>query len=297
MKLLSKKVTVEQIHKEFDDAEQKTLDACEALLNELNIPTESKIERKGELAEKIGFVNSEIVKKANYYKEKRKQEENKLRLAKETINLINDYKVRYTEKIIPVSELERICEKYNLIHAPIANYVKDIPEKNLIEISEAKKLSDKDNPELVFNFEGNTEFFKFLKEAFGKTENISELEIREKVISIHGRCPEGWDNPTIHSTGLFIISRKCINNYAFYYKCITVDKTGYFIAAPKSHFNLDGISKKSKFGFFNVSVTEEIKDPVVFEYMKGDLVRIITKWGTDDDQSYLDPSLTNEILN
>jgi hypothetical protein len=78
---------------------------------------------------------------------------------------------------------------------------------------------------------------------------------------------------------------------------ITIDKSGFFIAAPKTHFNLKGLTQKSKFGFFNVLTVTVPKDPIVFEYCKNGICRIITKWGTSDDQSYLDPALTNEIYN
>lgn len=40
-----------------------------------------------------------------------------------------------------------------------------------------------------------------------------------------------------------------------------------------------------------------LADPVVFEYCKNNICRIVTKWGTEDDQAYLDPLLTNEIEN
>lgn len=85
---------------------------------------------------------------------------------------------------------------------------------------------------------------------------------------------------------------------SLYYEAelIKIEKSGLFIAAPNSHFDLRGLSKRSTFGFFNVQ-TSDLKDPVVFEYCKDDICRIITKWGTDDDQSYLDPRLLNETLN
>jgi hypothetical protein len=43
--------------------------------------------------------------------------------------------------------------------------------------------------------------------------------------------------------------------------------------------------------------TVEVKDPIVFQFCKGDICRIITKWGTSDDQSYLDPLVINETMN
>jgi hypothetical protein len=119
------------------------------------------------------------------------------------------------------------------------------------------------------------------------------------------KCIEGIEV----EDSIYIWNNDEINNYfklpenTYYYKyhttvrtIIRTNKKGLFIAAPKSHFNLEGLNKKSKFGFFNVTVTE-VKDPVVFEYCKNDIVRIVTKWGTEDDKAYLDPILTDEKLN
>lgn len=75
-----------------------------------------------------------------------------------------------------------------------------------------------------------------------------------------------------------------------------INKQGLFIAAPASHFNLDGVDKKTEFGYFQTEIIE-VKDPVVYEYCKNNICRIVTKWGTDDDQSYLDSALLNESHN
>lgn len=64
-----------------------------------------------------------------------------------------------------------------------------------------------------------------------------------------------------------------------------------------SHFDTTGLTQTSTNGFSKTVIHREVKDPVVFEFCKGGFVRIISKWGTDDDQSYLDPSLRNEIEN
>lgn len=63
---------------------------------------------------------------------------------------------------------------------------------------------------------------------------------------------------------------------------IVISKSGLFIAAPKSDFNLEGLSKKGK-GYFNVF---EIKDPIVFRYVRGG-IQVITKWGLEADDDAL----------
>lgn len=231
--------TVEEIHAQFDSAESRILDQCDTILAELQIPTETQIEKKAKLLQQLGFENSETVKQASVLKKRRREIETKINLTKQQANLIRSYKVKYPlEKFITVEELERICNKYNLIHAPVKNYIKDIPEKNVLEMTNCKKLDDYDKKEIRNNF--------FNKE--------------------------------------FLINS------------IVIDKSGLFIAAPSSHFNLDGLDKKSQYGYFNVE-KYEVKDPVVFEYCKNNICRIVTKWGTEDDQAYLDPLLTNEIEN
>ena len=43
---------------------------------------------------------------------------------------------------------------------------------------------------------------------------------------------------------------------------------------------------------FNITVTE-VKDPIVFEYCRGGMIRVISKWGLEGE----DELLLNEKLN
>ena len=62
-----------------------------------------------------------------------------------TLKTINEFKVKYPDsKFITIDQLEHICEKYALIHAPATNYIKDIPEKNVLEMANRKKLYEFD---------------------------------------------------------------------------------------------------------------------------------------------------------
>lgn len=133
---LFKKFTVEQIHAEIDTAQERLIDSADKLLAELNIPTESRLEAKANTLEKLGFVNSEPVKQAATIKENRKKTETILVKTKQEAELLRYYKQTYPfQKFLTVAELERICEKYNLIYAPAKNYIKDIPEKNVFEMA------------------------------------------------------------------------------------------------------------------------------------------------------------------
>lgn len=281
--LFKKPATVEEIHQEFDSSEQKIIDECNKLLSECNIVTQTQVERKSEMLKSLGFVNSETVKISEELK-------NKYGRSKKQLNQIMDYKRKYPrDKFITVDELDRICKKYKLIHAPVNNYIKDVPEKNLLEIKNSTPLSNGDRMEryqiitsITFMSGTPSSYKKFVRENMvnNSSIDISRFSDTNFKTIVKGLGYEG-------SFGAWGYDR---------IKLQTVDMSGYHIAAPKSHFNLDNLMNKTKFGFFNVTTTE-VKDPVVFEYCKGNICRIITKWGTDDDQSYLEPSLFNENNN
>ncbi len=285
MKTLFKKVTVEQIHQEFDSAQERILNEADRLLDELKIPTETKLERKAKALKELGFVNSEPVKQYSKLETTQNEIKKKLELTSTQAEAIRYFSAMYPlEKFITVSELERICAKYNLIHAPSANYIKDIPEKNVLEMKNANPLKSTDKAK--DNIIPTSYRYSYLEsnEASWFDKNIGlNKEIPTKHIDLL-RC-DSWGCEFRTPIGTLTFG-----SYA------SVNRTGLFIAAPKSHFNLKGLDKKSKFGFFTVTV-HEVKDPVVFQYCRNNIVRIISKWGTDDDKSYLDSALTNENMN
>ncbi len=292
LSILKKPTPVEVIHAEFDSAQDRILDECDKVLAELQIPTETQIEKKASIMEELGFVNSETIQQARVLKERTQKVEQKINLTTTQAESIRYFKQKYPfEKFITVDELNRICEKYNLIHAPAQNYIKDIPEKNVLEMKNCKKLELQDQ----FNLLNIITNFKFWRNATKEYINFINKNVLNKPIP-------NWVDVELESSfrEYFTTLNSNIDRIGdYYFSEITVEKinkSGLFVAAPKSHFNLDGLTKRTKFGFFNVTI-QEVKDPVVFEYCKNDICRIITKWGTDDDQSYLDPSLTNEIFN
>lgn len=318
MGLFLKKVTVEQIHAEFDSAQDKILDQVNIMVKDsTNVLENKKLQldrvieekknfknspanRKAEKLKSLGFNNSELVREIEALEKQRREVEDellrirqKITITEKTANDINQLKNKYPlDKFITIEELERICNKYNLIHAPVGHYIKDVPEKNIEDMVNRKPLDymDKAKNRKIFKYDG--EFFsnatkKQIKEL-KKGVDITDLKIRSGAVfsldnndytkAIYGESGRSicrWDN--------------------IYGGLIEVNRQGLFIAAPKSHFNLEGLDKKSKFGFYLTKV--EVTDPVVFEYCRDGLVRIITKWGTEDDQSYLDPALVNEKLN
>lgn len=292
-------VTVEQIHTEFDSGEQRILDECDRILAELKIPTESQLERKAKLAQELGFHNSQVVSEAKVFADNRKQIEKTLFVTNEQASLIRYYKEQYPfEKFITIDELKRICEKYGLIHAPVVNYIKDIPEKNLLEIKNAKKRDKSHTPERVGRLK-----FELYDWSSNYEEYLSPRHVNgQKHFDIVTKVPDGdirsWDMRQMaqdYFTDKGYPESRLVN-FRGEAKLEIDDNQSLFVAAPPSHFNLKGLEQTSEYGY-SVVKRIEVKDPVVFEYFKGNVVRIITKWGTDDDQSYLDPALQNEILN
>jgi len=303
----SQEKLIAEIHHEFDTAQDRLLEQAETLLSSLNIPTESRIEEVADRLAKIGFVNTPTVHKASTLKERRKSEEKLLVTTKEQAELINYYKFNYPFlKFLTEDELNRICVKYKLIHAPVANYIKEVPEKNLRDIENAQKPKEGDAIEdnLYFKSAYGTGSQRHIDQTFLdlglingqiKPSDILRVISESKYISSSRVAPHYQETFLSDNTWLFLISSRDMlrqGAHNWNYKSISrVSKAGLHIAAPESHFNLKGLEKKSAHGFFQVFKTE-VKDPIVFRYVRGGVL-ILTKWSVEGE----DPSLVVEKLN
>lgn len=286
--------SVEEIHQEFDTAESRIIEECDKILQSLNIPKESNIERKASMLESLGFVNSETVKEANKIKQRKETINQAIQLTKLQVDTIKELKQKYPfEKFITVDELNRICKKYNLIYAPVTKYIRDVPEKNVLEMKRVKPLDIKDRDVTKFKVVK----FEFFDRATSEYKRFIKNNLLTKEFVYK---KDGWGRVDMMGVYNYILENFTgdVGSRSAYrdIKIQIIDKSGLFISAPKTHFDLSKLSKQTDFGYFDVK-TVEIKDPVVFEFCKNDICRIITKWGTDDDQSYLDSSLINEIMN
>ena len=291
--------TVEEIHKAFDTAEDRLLKESEEMLESLNITTETKIEEKAERLEKIGFINSNSVVKNKEIKKNIQKNQQKLVKTKEFADMIRYYKQTYPfQKFLTEEELDRICNKYSLIYAPISNYIEDVPEKNINDIENAKALLEKDQIEMIFKLivDRNNEDFQTLMNQLGhSTGEFTQEEINALMLKYYGRNVERWAYEAGENAWLYVIKEKIAKNLssdAYAYKKVEkIDKSGLFIAAPQSHFNLEKLSKETKYGFFSKSIIE-VKDPIVFRYCKGG-IQVITKWGLEANDSILTNSIDN----
>lgn len=281
MGLILKTVKVEDIHAEFDAAESKILEKVDMLLGEIQEKTshhsKEDIKRKANMLKGLGFVKAEPVKILG-----------EIEMTEEVASHIRGLKNWYPlDKFITVDELNRICKKYKLVYAPVENYIKDVPEKNVLEMHNRKRL-------MPMHAEVNRTIFSY-SGSFRSDSTRKERQMLRKGVDITDMNFRGW-GLTNGAVSRAVFGRNICNYDMIDRSLTTVRREGLFIAAPKSHFDLKDLKSIGKFGFFSVQI-QEIKDPVVFEYCKNDIVRIVTKWGTDDDQSYLDPALINETLN
>jgi hypothetical protein len=279
---------IAEIHHEFDSAQERLLQEAVTVLNS----TAKALPQIAERLEKVGFINTPTAKKG-------KEVASQLVSSKEQADLIQYYSTSYPfMKFLTEDELNRICEKYTLIHAPVGNYIQEVPEKNLRDIEQAQNLKSFDKEDKRYRFSKNQHSGdeKVLLSALGKTDAIfSQSEIESLMIKHYGHCPVDWcdfESDTFSTTWSYVVSNRIVpGNSVGWGTCEVIKKGGLFIAAPKTHFNLKGLEKKSKHGFFQVFKTE-VKDPIVFRYVRGG-VQIITKWGLEAN----DPSLVVPILN
>jgi hypothetical protein len=274
---------IAEIHHEFDSAQERLLQEAVTVLQS----TAKALPQIAERLEKVGFINTPTAKKG-------KEVASQLVSSKEQADLIQYYSTAYPfMKFLTEDELNRICEKYSLIHAPVGNYIQEVPEKNLRDIEQAQGLKLSDSLARQFRFYGNTHggneqlFLSLLR----KEEAVFTMGEIKDLFDKYGASH--WCKDRIESTGWYVVSKALDGmietiSWSGYSE---IQKSGLFIAAPATHFNLKGLEKKSKHGFFHVFKTE-VKDPIVFRYVRGG-VQIITKWGLEAN----DPSLVVPILN
>jgi hypothetical protein len=274
---------IAEIHNEFDVTQDRLLSQAEALLLELHIPTETAIEKKSDRLKKLGFVNSETVKRGDELKQKRENQNKVIVTTKAQADLIKHYKQDYPfQKFLPESELNRICNKYGLIYAPTNHFIKDVPEKNLIEIENTPPLKKQDLSHDIFYFEVT----RWWKEC---PDEIKKL--------LKGKVDCTGIMTSQSDTDAMTLAKKLgyngsYNGYVYSEAVVTrIDRGQLFICAPSTHFNLDGLEKNGELGYYTTTKTI-VNDPIVFRYCFGG-IQVLSKWGLEAS----DEALVNEQMN
>ncbi|GET48816.1 hypothetical protein RCZ02_16470 [Capnocytophaga felis] len=246
--LLQERAIVEAIHREFDEAGEKLLQEALAIINKGTDDVHKAMRLK-----KLGFTSAEIVTKTE-------PQQKLIEISEKDAELVQYYRQTYPFlKFLKEEQLDAICKKYNLIYAPVANYIGDVPEKNLREIEQAQPLNEGDEIRSLL------EDINLRLLSFDDIRSSLILEREEPKMVRKG------------NTNILIPIEKLQPQRAF------KDKRGLFIAAPQSHFNLEGL-KNEGLGFF-----KEVKDPIVFRYVRGG-IQVLSKWGLEAyDEALINP--------
>lgn len=320
-------IPAEVIHAEVDAVEESFLRQVKEIIaskSQETIAIDSRETRKADLLKDLGFGNSELIKDVSAKKQVNERLAKEAKLLEESVDLFNKYKSAYPlEKIMPFEEFEKVLKKYSLIYAPSQAYIKDVPEKNLLEIKNAKTLLDKHfAPDVAYLEQFNIS----LSYRASHELRISESKLQEEIhkflmanrdLRFHNYTKRWTGEEDIYD---FEIKQKILTelrkkttlgNIAedLYYSSLTkskISRKGLFIAAPKSHFDLSILTQVSDYGYYaNVKELKVVvtKDPIAFQILEGNeqypegFVRILSKWGTSDDQSYLDPEVQHGLMN
>lgn len=281
----SQQQLIEEIHNEFDSAQERLLSEAKQILSSKFVDDVSLEEKQAERLKRIGFTSVPLVKKAEVISKEKEKTKKLLVETEEQARLIEYYKQSYPFlKFLTEAELDRICDKYNLIHAPIANFIGDVPDKNLRDIENVQELKEYD---------------RIVSRVIAEYEVYNWWGDRYKNIYVHNEEARGWDKKIELSQESEIelereLKKKYNNSKSIIFQKVLftkIDRSGLFIAAPSKDFDLTGLDKKSKYGFFNVFKIE-VKDPIVFRYVRGG-IQVLTKWGLEAN----DPSLVLPINN
>lgn len=289
---------IKEIHNEFDTAPERILQQALSIISDAQnskISLESEIEDKAVRLKNLGFVKNGLVDKLEKIEERNRQKDLIINMEMKMAEGIKYYAQTYPFlKFLPISELDRICDKYGLVYAPVKHYKMPVPDKNLQEIENAQPLKSSDvQPDVVtrtyYDDSYNRKWgYNKVKELLGGN-SFTDDEIRE--------LAKKHNIPLLYnSTRDFFwkAGRKILSDDDM---CITKEvvetssRSGLFIAAPKDHFDLTGLTFDKKKGYFQTTIQIK-KDPIVFRYVKGG-IQVLSKWGLEAD----DPALQMEILN
>ncbi len=294
----SEKELIEEIHNEFDTAPERILQQALSIIGEQQsskVSLESEIEDKAIRLKNLGFVKNGLVDKLEKIEERNRQKDLIINMEMKMAEGIRYYAQTYPFlKFLPVSELDRICDKYGLVYAPVKHYKMPVPDKNLEEIENSQPLKSSDvQPDVVtrtYYDDSNSRKWGYnkVKELLGGN-SFTDDEIRELAKKHNIPLLYNTTRDFFWKVGRVILSDDdmCLTKEVVE----TSTRSGLFIAAPKDHFDLTGLTFDKKKGYFQTTIQIK-KDPIVFRYVKGG-IQVLSKWGLEAD----DPALQMEILN
>jgi hypothetical protein len=246
---------IEQIHDAFDNASKSALAEANKILEEA--AKNGDAEERKRLMKLIGIDPSMAMATTKVTAE----EMTKILTRK---RIIDEYTQKYPHlKIIFPEQVQAICNKYKLIHAPISWYKGVIPMKNLKEVADFSLCAD-DILYMSRSYYGPTVSFM---EAYNRYPSITTLP------RISNTCIEGGDIIKVVEQ-----SEEIYGNL----------RTRFEICAPKEDIIVPEGSRlsKGKFSIFSVP------DPIILFPQKNCYI-IVSKWGLEAS----DPLVVNEKMN
>lgn len=187
----------------------------------------------------------------------KKAEIEKNRLAIERAKNVQHYGLYYTQKYIPVEEMEAICKEYNLIMGADKHYIGSIPTRSQLEIVNFK-LRDED----VIYQKG---VFKSISSAVDGNERTLKGTIEWSEIE-----KEQYMQETMRGTNLIKD-----NNRTHY----ITNKDYFILCAPKEMFELEGVIVDGV-QMKEVIEIKEIHDPICLQPVKNGFL-VVAVWGEE----------------
>jgi len=252
--------TVELIHAEFDQAQEVILkEACDII--ERNKVSDIK---HIEALKQLGFVNSEVVINTQ-------EKLDKVKMGEELANKVMYYKQAYPFlKFLTEEKLDEICEKWGLIHASVKAYKRDVPEKNVKELLDAQPLRNEDTQKPKY---------RFTKIDCSDSHGEKTIKWMSETEFDFDPCDRGWNTDSKMKAMCPYSYNENLYLYWTGSRSEKITKEGLYIATPASHFELKGLERKTKFGFFEKrEAVRVVNDPIVFRYVDGG-IQILSKWG------------------
>lgn len=193
-----------------------------------------------------------------------------INLSKEQLEKLSYYNNKYpNSKFISVERFNKIKDKYGLMYDKVVYYKEEIPDNMLEQITSKRRLEQRDIPHELFHvvvnsYSKNT-FKKFLKLKGKKKPIFTNEEVKESHEKYRGHFPHEW------------VLGKSGENMIFYDE---LKKLGLEVHGFKGTQITDYTSFLYSFFYcFN--------EPLVFQFCKGDFIRILTDWEykTKDEES------------
>jgi hypothetical protein len=208
------------------------------------------VEKETELFEKISQLGFKKVKEVA---EKSDLIEKSIK-ARSQAEIINSYALKYPhKKFISTEAMDEICEKYNLVLGPDQHYTGSMPNRSMLEIIDFKL-----NP---------------VDETYHRaTLRITKAGVDENEGVLDWTEIEKTDYMKETSGGTVLVFNEGKRNQKHYIS----NKDYFYIAAPESMFEMDGLVKEGN----QLKQVFKVDDPICLKPVKFGYI-VVAVWGEE----------------